>query len=528
MEIYDCTLREGEQAEGASFSFKDRLELCKKLDEFRVDYIELGWPLASKEIFDSFKEAANLVKKSKIVAFGSTSIKPNVEQDENLNSIILCGVKYVCIFGKTDASHIEKQLRVSKEENLEKIEKSVKYLKEKGLVVFYDAEHYFDGFKNNKNYAVESLVAALKGGATRLILCDTNGGCLPEEACAIVKETKKKLEKDGFQVELGVHFHDDCGLALANSLACLSYIKQVQGTINGIGERIGNLNFSEFLPIYIKKLGNNLNIELKKLKQINEDAFRISGIQIPEKRAFVGDSAFAHKGGVHIDAVRKGAGYEHENPEDFGNKRVILLNSLGGRSSVVELAKQFGYELDKNDLKVREKIQELFEELREYEKKGYRLGSLKAEQFLLIEKYFGKSKGKFLEVKEWDILSDNKENSYFKVICKSNDEVFEDNLSVKGGPVDAAFKTLKKIVSKKYNVDNLELVDFQVSIAIRHGEESAVRTEIVFDGGLTENEEFSCVGVDRNILGSAIEALEKGFNYYLKINRGERRKDESR
>jgi 2-isopropylmalate synthase len=515
LEIYDCTLREGEQAEGASFSSEGRIELCKMLDEFGVEYVELGWPLASQEIFNSFKQCMQVIKKAKIVAFGSTSIKDNPEEDENLNSIVLCGAKHACIFGKANPEHVEKQLKISKEENLKKIQESIGYLKSKDIEAFYDAEHYFDGYKKDKEYAIQTLVAALKGGAKRLILCDTNGGILPEEALEIVKNTHEELVKKGFQPELGVHFHDDGGLALANTLNCIPYIKQVQGTINGIGERLGNLNFSEFLPIYMKKMNNELGIELKQLKKINEQGFKIAGIKIPEKRAFVGDTAFAHKGGVHIDAVSKGAGYEHENPEEFGNKTTIILNSLGGRSSVVRLAEQFGYSLDKKDLLVREKIQELFEELKNLEKQGYRLGMLKAEQYLLINKYFG-NKEKILEVLEWNVNSElrlGKERSYFKITCRLDKELFEDSLTVEGGPVDAAFKTLKKIIRKKYpEIENLKLVDFHVSIAIRHGEESAVRTEIFFSDG----EEFSTVGVDKNILGSAIEALEKGFRYEIK------------
>lgn len=517
IEIYDCTLREGEQAEGASFSRGDRIELCKRLDEFGVNFIELGWPLASKEVFDSFKEAMEVVNRAEIVAFGSTSIHKNVEEDENLNSIVLTGVKYVCIFGKTSLEHIEKQLRIDKQENLDKIEKSIKYLVEKGFKVFYDAEHYFDAYNDNKEYAIKTLVAALDGGASRLILCDTKGGVLPERVSEILKETseelKDKVKREDF--ELGVHFHDDCALALANTLSSLDYVGQVQGTINGIGERVGNLNLSEFLPVYVSKMKNELNVDLKKLKKLNDFAFKISGLSAPEKRAFVGDSAFAHKAGVHIDALCKGACYEHADPEEFGNKRIVILNTLGGRSSVVNLAKQFGYELDKKDLEVREKIQELFYELGELEGEGYRLGMLKSEQFLLIDRYFGENE-KIFEIKEWNVNSEmkyGKERSYFKVICELDKEIYEDSLSVEGGPVDAAFKTLRNIIGKKFSeIERLELVDFHVSIAVRRGEESAVRTEIFFK---TNDEEFSTVGIDKNILGSSIEALEKGLRYFL-------------
>ncbi len=530
LEIYDCTLREGEQAEGASFSFKDRIELALKLDEFGFEYIELGWPIVSSEIFDSFRAVMSRVKKAKVVAFGSTSIKENPNEDKNLNSILDSGAKYACIFGKSSLIHVEKQLKITGEENLRKIYYSVKFLVDNGIVVFYDAEHYFDSFKANEEYAIETLIKAVSAGAQRIILCDTNGGILPDEAGNIIKQTKEILKTKGFNVQLGIHFHDDCGLALANTLSCLPYITQVQGTINGTGERLGNLNFSEFLPVYIKKLGNNLRINLKDLKKLNEESFRLSGIEIPEKRAFVGERAFSHKAGVHIDAQKKGASYEHEIPEEFGNKRTILLNSLGGRSSIVNLAEEFGFKLQKDNVEVRGKIEELFKELKEYETAGYKIGSIKAEQFLLIEKYFGKNNLSF-NIIEWEIKSEfknRKETSNFKVVCRINNEVIEGELSVEGGPVDAAFKTLKKILSRKYpEIEELNILDFHVSIARQNSEESSVRTRIDFTNGF----EFSCVGVDKNMLGSAIEALQKGFRYYLinkmKYKEGERRENES-
>jgi 2-isopropylmalate synthase len=514
IEIYDCTLREGEQAEGASFSFKDRIELCERLDDFGVDYIELGWPLASQEIFDAFRVALNSVKRAKIVAFGSTSIRKNPSEDYNLNSIVQTGVKYACIFGKSSVEQVEKQLGLTKEENLKKIYESIGYLREKGIIVFYDAEHYFEGFKKDEEYVLKTIFYAAKAGAERIILCDTTGGILPDEARWITEQTKEFLLSHGFNVELGVHFHDDSGLALANTLSCLPYIKQVQGTINGIGERLGNLNFSEFLPVYMKKMKNPLDIDLKKLKEINETGFRLAGINIPETRAFVGDSAFMHKGGVHIDATLKGASYEHESPEEFGNKRMLLLNSLGGRNSVIKIAREFGYELDKNNPEVDKKISELFEELKSYEVKRYKIGSLNAEQFLLINKYFGKEYVNF-RILEWEIhtrMMDGKEKSFFNVVCELDGRKIEESLSIEGGPVNAAFKTLVRILEENYpEIKNLHIKDFHVSIAVQNKEASAVRTQITFQDG----EEFDTVGVHNNILGSAIEALEKGFRYYL-------------
>jgi 2-isopropylmalate synthase len=515
MEIYDCTLREGEQAEGASFSLEDRLNLCRLLDDFRVDYIELGLPLANEEINRAFKIALKELKNAKIVAFGSTSRRDNPEEDENLNSIVETGVKYACIFGKSDLEQVEKQLRISKEENLEKIKNSVRYLKNRGLVVFYDAEHYFDGFKKNRDYALETLLKAIEGGAEKIILCDTNGGILANEAREIVETTREFLNSKGLNTELGVHFHDDCGLALANTLICLPYIKQVQGTINGIGERAGNLNFTEFLPIYMLKLGREFRADLKKLKQVNEQSFRLCGIPIPDRRAFVGNNAFSHVGGVHIDAEAKGASYSHINPEEVGNKSKIVLNSLGGRSCVVEVARQLGFELDKKNPDIREKINRLFDELREYERAGYKLGSLPAEQYLLINKYFGKN-NRLFEIKSWKSESERdikgKEISSFYSLCDVDKELIDDKITVEGGPVDAAFNTLKEILSAKYpEVNKLHLLDFRIGIASWREEKSTVRTEIFFRNGET----FSCVGVDSNMIGASLEALSKGIRYHL-------------
>ncbi|MEK6757602.1 MAG: alpha-isopropylmalate synthase regulatory domain-containing protein [Nanoarchaeota archaeon] len=514
LEIYDTTLREGEQAAGASFNIDDRVKVCKKLDDLGVDYIEVGWPFASKETFESFKPCMNATKNAEVVAFGSTSIDKIVEDDGNLKSLIDCGASIACIFGKTHPEHVEKQLKITLQENLKRITDSSAFLIKNNVKVFYDAEHYFDSFKLNKNYAIFTLASALKGGAERLILCDTNGGTLPNEAESIVKETKNRLENFGTRFELGLHFHDDSGLALANTLACLPYARQVQGTINGIGERVGNLNLSEFLPIYMKKMGNKRNTNLKLLKKINEDIFRIAGIDIPESRAFVGDTAFAHKGGVHTDATLKGLSYEHEIPEEFGNKRTILLNTLGGRACVTSVAKEFGYELNKTNPETISKIESLFEELKSLEERGYRMGAVKAEKYLLIEKYFGDLE-EFCKIEEWEVNTKymrGKERSTFKMNYELNGELFRKVETVDGGPVDAAYKTIKAALKTQYQeIGNLKLKDFHVNIAKSRGEESSVRTIVYFNDG----EEFETIGVDPNIIQSAVEALEKGFRYYL-------------
>jgi 2-isopropylmalate synthase len=510
LELYDCTLREGEQAAGASFDLNGRVKLFSKLDDFGFDFIELGWPLASQEIRDSFKLCKSVRKNAKLVAFGSTSIKADVNEDSNLRTILETKADYACIFGKSHLEHVKKQLKLTPQENLKRISDSIHFLRKNGLPVFYDAEHYFDAFKKHQQYALGTLESALEAGAERLILCDTNGGLMPVEAEAILRKTQEIFPK----AKLGVHFHNDCGLSLANALVCLPYAVQIQGTINGIGERVGNLDFSEFIPVYRNKLSGNLKVKTKKLKELADFAYQVCGLEVPVSRPFVGDSAFAHKGGVHIDAVNKGASYEHMNPEDFGNKRIIVLNTLGGSAGVIAVARQFGYELDKNNPNTKEKISQLFEELGVLEKKGYQIGAIPAEQELLIQKYFGDihtffslGKHRFETEKTKD-----EEISTFRADYLINGRGRSHILTLRGGPIDVAYKSMLRVISSKYpKISNLKIRDFHVGIAKRSSEESTVRTVVEFEDGHI----FRTVGVDSNILESGVEALAKGFHYYL-------------
>jgi 2-isopropylmalate synthase len=514
LEIYDCSPREGSQADGAHLSLANRIALAQRLDDFGVDFIELGWPV-SDDVKKAFLELEGKMKNAKLVAFGSTSMSQKPDEDANMGALVESRAEYACIFGKTWGEHVEKQLRLTASENLKRISDSVLFLKTKGMRVFYDAEHYFDGFKADNKYAVETLCSALNAGAERIILCDTNGGSLTEEAICIVKETIEMLNNKGHKKEkvvdiLGVHFHDDCGLALANTLACLPYINQAQGTINGLGERVGNLNLSVFLPVYILKMKQEYNANMAKMKEVNEKSFALFGLEVPERTPFVGNTAFAHKAGVHVNAIEKNASYEHISPEEVGNKRRIILNTLGGRSAILNVAESFGYFLDKNNENVREKCQNLYEELKVLEEKGYKIGTLNAEQFLLIEKYFGNLKN-FFAIKEWHVET-GKKGSSFDVKVEVNGELIEKSIALEGGPVDAEFKALKSLLKDFYpEVENLMLSDFHVVIANLNGEASAVRNEVKFSDG----KDFVTVGVDSNLLGASLEALAKGFNYYL-------------
>jgi 2-isopropylmalate synthase len=511
LEIYDCTLREGEQSGGVHFSINERIEIARKLYEAEIDFIEFGWPI-QEEVLEAFLKLDDKIKE-KIVAFGSTSIAEDPEQDANLNSIVKSKVKYACIFGKTWLEHVQKQLKISEQENLYKIKKSVEFLKSKGMDVFYDAEHYFDGFKHNSEYALKTLESAICGGASRIILCDTNGGALPEEVKEILEKTKEFLGNNNSNIKIGVHFHNDSALALTNSLCVLNSVQQIQGTINGIGERVGNLDLCEFIPLLVLKKAYNLKIRLEKLKELSDLVYLTANLPNKINQAFVSQRAFSHKGGVHIDAASKGASYSHILPECLGLAYNITLTSLGGASCIVETASKFGYKLNKKDANTKEKITEVLKYLKETEKRGYDIGNIEAEQFIIMSKFFGDFK-EFFKIKMWEVITNgNKSSCYLKLDLGEEIEIKEE---IEGGPVESIYKALIEILSQKYEkIRDLKLKDYKVRIAQGKGIGSEVRTKIDFSDGVN----FSIVGVSENIIKSGLEALEKAFNFYLnKIN----------
>jgi len=505
LEVYDCTLREGEQAEGVHFSIEDRINITLALNEFDMDFIEVGWPI-HEEVLETLLKLNKEKLKSKIVAFGSTSFTKNPEEDKNLNSILKSKVKYACIFGKTWAEHVEKQLKISKKENLKKIFDSVKFLRDRNIKVFYDAEHYFDGFKHNSEYAFKTIEKAAEAGASKIILCDTNGGTLTEETAEIIEKTKQFIKEKGLKVELGAHIHNDSGLAFANSLEALKHVNHIQGTINGLGERVGNVDLCELIPFLMLKKKMQLNFRLDKLKRLSDLVYKAANLPRKIDQAFISSRAFSHKGGVHIDATSKGASYSHVMPESLGLQHSFALTSLGGKAGVMSAAKKFGFSVKKGE----RKITEVLGCLRDLERKGYSLGSIEAEQFMIIGKYFGNFRN-LLKIDDWSINT-NKHKSKCYLELDIDGEKIKAEGEVNGGPVEAIYKTIINALPKKYdNKKNLKLKDYSVRIVNPKGAASSVRTKISFSG----NEEFSTVGVSENIIQSSLEAIEKAFNYYL-------------
>ncbi len=511
LKIFDTTLRDGGQSSDVNFGVRDKIEIAKSLDDFGVDYIELGWPGSNPKDMECFLEASKL-KLKKIVAFGSTRrTKISAAEDPNLRAIVQSKAKIACIFGKSWLQHVTKQLKTEPKENLKAIEESIKFLRGNGLKVFYDAEHFFDGFKDSKEYALECLKTAADASASCLMLCDTNGGTLPDELSEIIKKVKEFLKKNKINVELGIHAHNDSGVAVANSIAAVDLgVSYVQGTINGFGERAGNADLCQIAPILRLKKKMRLNLKLEKLTQLSNLVYTLANIKPDNHKPFVGKNAFSHKGGIHVDAIMKGASYEHINPELVGNKRDIVLSDLSGKANIVEVLKKFNIKASKDDPRVKA----MLEKLEVLEKKGYDIGDLKAEQFLLTNAFFGK-KNEFFKIDTWKILSENRNGEYSECVLTGsvggkNREVVA---PVKGGPVDAVYSSLQKMIATNHKeIQSVQLINYKVMIAEDQGAESSVRVYIEFKNG---KEEFGTVGVSPNILEASLEAIEKGFRYFL-------------
>ncbi|MBD3309776.1 citramalate synthase [Candidatus Woesearchaeota archaeon] len=508
MIIYDTTLRDGTQSPDINLSVHDKLEICRALDEFGVDYIELGWPGSNPKDMQCFKEAAKLkFNDTKISAFASTKRKGlKAEDDPNLKAVITSGADACSIFGKTWVEHVQRQLGITKQENVDAITESISFLEGKGIEVFFDAEHFFDGYKDDAEYALQVLEAARDSGASCLVLCDTNGGMLPGDVQEIVRKVKSRIR----HTEIGIHCHNDSGMAAANSMmAVISGATHIQGTINGFGERTGNCDLTTAIPNMMLKMGIDLpKINLEMLSKISDLVYTLTNEKPEANQPFVGRNAFSHKGGIHVDAIMKGASYEHIDPGRVGNKRGIILSDLSGKANIVEVAKKFGIRADKNDPRVRD----MLDEVEDMEKRGYDIKDLDAEKFLLVNKHLG-NKEKILKIDSWQITSKDVNQSECSVTGEVEGKRRQEKAVAKGGPVEAAYSALKRMLLSDYpQVKDLKLVNYKVMIAKDMGAESSVRVYIEFEN---RSEVWGCVGVNINILEASIEAIQKGFMYYI-------------
>ncbi len=512
--IYDVTLRDGTQGEDISFSIHDKLRIASKLDELGVHYIEGGWPGSNERDEGFFEEAKKLrLKKSRIAAFGSTRrAGATCSKDKNIQALLKAETPVVTIVGKSWDFHVTEALKVSNEENLEMVNDSIRYLKKHVDEVFFDAEHFFDGYKNNPEYSLEVLNAAHDGGADCLVLCDTNGGTLSWEIEEIIKTAKNNIKDGAF----GIHTHNDTEFGVANSVyAVRAGAIQVQGTINGYGERCGNANLCSIIPNLQLKLGYKcINEDIKKLYETSHFIHELTNLTPIKNRPFVGESAFAHKGGLHVSAVmKKPETYEHINPEVVGNRRRVLVSDLSGRSNIIYKAKELGIDLRSDN----PNIPVILDELKKLENQGYEFEGADASFEILVRKYLGTYSKHFELIGARTITEKRKEDEESiaeATVIVRVDGITEHTAAIGNGPVNALDKSLRKALEKFYpKLKDVELIDYRVRVVTRrHGTDSVVRVLIESGDGDTN---WSTVGVSENIVEASWKALVDSIEYKL-------------
>ncbi len=512
LRVLDTTLRDGTQQKGANVSVHDKIEIAKKLDKLGIQYIEGGWPGSNPKDVEFFKEAKKLkLKNSEIVAFCSTCYKKNKAKDDpNLIATVKSGVKTAVIFGKSWDLHVKDILGVSLKKNLEMIESSVAFLTKKKIKVIFDAEHFFDGYKSNPDYVIQSLKAAEKGGTVNLSLCDTNGGTLTQELKEIIQIVKKNTK-----VELGIHVHNDCDLAVANTLAAVEEgVKLIQGTINGYGERTGNTNLCSVIPNLQLKMGYQVlpKNNLKKLYYISQFVTETLNFKPFERSPYVGDSAFTHKAGVHASAMLKNSkSYEHIEPELIGNERHFTISELSGKSNVIALSKELGIKLSDKQ------IQKVLKKVKNKEKFGFHYEGAEASFELLLHKLLKGYKTPF-ELVDYLVTSQYSElegeDSMDARVTLQKDGKFYHTFASGNGPVSALDTAMRKTLEKIYpKLKDVSLIDYKVRIFdIALGTFAKTRVLIQMRSG---NKYWTTVGCSSNIIVASLQALVDGYEYAL-------------
>jgi len=508
--LYDTTLRDGSQTEGVSFSTEDKLDVLKRLDHFGIDYIEGGWP-GSNPKDAAFFEAASAMKleHARLTAFGSTRRAGiTAKEDANLKMILASGAKCVAIFGKSWDFHVSSALKISNEENLELVADSVSFLKSNGCEVVFDAEHFFDGYANNTSYAMEVLEAATTAGADWLVLCDTNGGSLPTFVTEVVKKVGRK-----FDVPIGVHAHNDSELAVANSLAAVAAgATMVQGTINGLGERTGNANLCSIIPNLALKMGKKLTPQnLEGLTSLSTFVAETANVLADAKLPYVGRSAFAHKGGIHVSAMmRNPRTYEHIDPSVVGNERRILVSELAGTASIQAKIREFGIDTEKEDGRV------ILEQLKMLEAEGYQFEGADASFELLVRRLQDGIKPPF-HMEGFRIFVDvgrESVSSEASIKVLDSDGSMEHTAADGNGPVNALDRAVRKALERFYpQLKEVRLADYKVRV-IDGKDATGAKVRVLIrstDGTGT----WTTVGVSTNIIEASLAALLDSMEYKL-------------
>ncbi len=511
--LFDTTLRDGAQTEGISFTVEDKLKILRLLDDFGVHYIEGGWPGSNPKDIEFFKKAQKVkLKNSKLTAFGSTRrAKLKVADDPSIKAILESKVKVAAIFGKCWDFHVKEALKISLDKNLEIIEDTLAYLKSKKLEVIFDAEHFFDGYKANPEYAVKCLRAAEKGGAKYLVLCDTNGGTIPNEIGEIIREIKPKI-----RVPLGIHAHNDSGCGVANSIIAVeSGAVHVQGTINGYGERCGNADLTSIIPNLQLKMNKKWvsSASLKKLTELSHHIAEIANFSQAANHPFVGRSAFSHKGGIHVSAVLKNSEtYEHIKPELVGNERRVTVSELSGISNLIYKAKDYGVDIKKDTPETKE----LIRILKNLEHQGYQFEEGEASFELLVKKTIKRAKPHF-ELVDYQIQNtkSGSEPTFVeaRIKLKVKGQIVE-STGEGDGPVNALDDALRGILEKHFpEIEQVKLTDYKVRVLDSQAG-TAAKVRVIIESA-DEQGSWGTVGVSTNVIEASWQALVDSMEYKL-------------
>jgi len=519
IELYDTTLRDGTQAENFNLSVDDKIKVCRQLDRLGIDFVEGGWPGSNPLAVDFFQRMQGVdLKHAKLTAFGSTRhFQNSPEKDANIQALLDAKTPAVTIFGKSWDIHVIDALRIELDDNLQIIEDSLAYLRPKVQHLIYDAEHFFDGFKNNREYCLATLGRAIAGGAETVALCDTNGGTLPHEIPEIFQRVQQYCAEINSKVRIGIHSHNDSETAVANALLSVQLgADQVQGTINGFGERCGNANLTSIIPALVFKMGLECNVG-KRIDQLYTTARLVNELaNLPHNRyqPYVGDSAFAHKGGIHVSAVQRNPmTYEHLVPEKVGNIRRVLISDQSGRANVLHKAQKYGLALDPDD----PLMASIISELKELENQGYQYEAAEASFELLMRRALGLQQ-EFFQLEAFRVMNhkyDMASKSFTEATIRLYVGGSEVHTAAMGdGPVNALDRALRKALTRFYpSLEDMELTDYKVRVLSgEYGTGAKVRV-------LVESKDLECswgtVGVSVNIIEASWQALVDSINYKL-------------
>lgn len=511
--IFDTTLRDGTQGEGISLSADDKLKIAKKLDQLGVHYIEGGIPGSNSKDIEFFKRVQELKLSAKITAFGSTRRKDSIaEHDPNLKRILESGARATSLVGKSWDFHVHTALQTTLEENLAMIYDSIAYLKREGMEVLFDAEHFFDGYKNNPEYALAVMRKAEEAGADWLVMCDTNGGTMPHEVYDIVSVLAGRVTTS----RLGIHTHNDCELAVANALnAIRAGAEQVQGTMNGYGERCGNANLCSIIPNLQLKLGYDV-IDPEQLNQLTNTAryvSEIANVHMPVGQPYVGTAAFAHKGGIHVSAIlRDSRTYEHITPETVGNRQRVLVSELAGQSNILSKAQEMGIKFDPEN----EETRQVISKIKDLEHQGYQFEGADASLELLLRQANGEMKELFV-FESFKMLVEKSAGKpvVSEAFIKLNIDGNSLYTAAEGnGPVNALDNALRKALISYYpGLSSIHLSDYKVRV-LDDKDATASKVRVLIESKDALNS-WSTVGVSSNVIEASWEALVDSLRYAL-------------